>query len=49
MSVRHVFVINGQGFCPCACNQGAYADNLADVVGRLLFLFGPYCMDDLQM
>ncbi len=24
------------GLCPCVCNQGAYADNLADAVYRLL-------------
>ncbi len=30
-----------RGFCPCVGNQGAYANNLADVVDRLVILITP--------
>ena len=32
-------------FCLCVCNQGAYADNLADAVDRLLMNgeLGDFC------
>ncbi len=30
------------GICPSVCNQGAYADNLADAVYRLLIFFSVY-------